>query len=131
MRCTEGPKQTSDGLGAFLTTFGKVLMSYLDVTKDTALVIKLITLIGVQIFTEPAPKCDHLAADSLHRCASPEERSGDCLLVSPCSPGILCEHSNWVQVEGPASSSLLWILLCPFTAHYQQRESSTEKKDVA
>ena len=54
MRCTEGPKQTSDGLGAFLTTFGKVLLSYLDVTKDTALVIKLITLIGVQIFTEPA-----------------------------------------------------------------------------
>ena len=54
MRCTEGPKQTSDGLGPSLIRFGKVHMSYLDVTKDTALAIKLISLIGVQIFTEPA-----------------------------------------------------------------------------
>ena len=53
LQCTKGPKPTSDGLGASLFRFGKVVLSYLDVTKDSALVIKLITLIGWQIFTEP------------------------------------------------------------------------------
>ena len=54
LQCTKGPKPTSDGFGASLFRFGKVVLSYLDVTKDSALVIKLITLIGWQIFTEPA-----------------------------------------------------------------------------
>ena len=50
-QCIETP--TTDGLGASLLRFGKVVLSYIDVTKDSALVIKLITLIGWQIFTEP------------------------------------------------------------------------------
>ena len=54
IHCTEGPKPTSDGFEPYLTRYGKVVLSYLDVTKDTALAIKLISLIGVQIFTEPA-----------------------------------------------------------------------------
>ena len=52
--CAETTQLASVGILPFLASFGSVVLSYLDVTKDTALVIKLISLIGVQIFTEPA-----------------------------------------------------------------------------
>ena len=52
--CKEGPQPTSDGFTALVVRFGEVVLSYFDVTKDSALAIKLISLIGVQqLFTEP------------------------------------------------------------------------------
>ena len=133
MRCTEGPKQTADGLGASLARFGKVLMSYLDVTKDSALAIKLISLIGMQIFTEPALFQSVIIWLLIASIVVP-------LLKSAVETALWYPHAvldssastpSGSKLKVPPSSSFLWILLCPFTAHYQQGKGQTEKKDFA